>query len=43
MMKVPRISGRQLVTNTRATGSFATSPESTTFWNAGVSMSLRRT
>jgi hypothetical protein len=43
MMNVPRISGRQLDTNTRATGSFATSPESTTFWNAGVSMSLRRT
>ena len=43
MMNVPRISGRQLVVKTRASGSFATLPESTTFWNAGVSMSLKRT
>ena len=43
MMNVPRISWRQLERNTRASGSFAISPDSTTFVNAGVSMSLKRT
>ncbi|GAA0999130.1 hypothetical protein GCM10009563_24300 [Subtercola frigoramans] len=43
MMNVPRMSGRQLVLNTRATGTAATSPASMTFWKAGVSTSLKRT
>ena len=43
MMNVPRMTWRQLVRNTFASGTRATSPFSTTFWNAGVSTSLKRT
>ena len=43
MMKVPRISWRQLVLKTRPSGSLATSLDSMTLVKAGVSISLRRT